>query len=138
MRIVDREKQKDAREGSLEEIRNWYARRLTPLAFRGLRGMLLPAADLFCRKAVLSGGQIVPMVLTLAGMGLMAGADLWLSPLMGLWAGVGFKCLLVLATLPLIWATGVVSRKELAWAKDRVVGKLRSLMRRNPGEGDAA
>jgi len=81
--------------------------------------------------------QIVPIVLTVAGMGLMVGADLLLSPLMGLWAGLALKCALLLATLPLIWATGVVSRKELAWAKDRVVGKLRSLLRRNAGEGDA-
>lgn len=49
----------NVRTEQLAEIRQWYAKRLTPLAERGLKDMLLPGGKLFCHRIVSREGRIV-------------------------------------------------------------------------------
>ncbi|KPJ52994.1 MAG: hypothetical protein AMS16_05715 [Planctomycetes bacterium DG_58] len=106
--------------------------------------VLIPAFGLYGAAAALAGSflvrfvvafalgervyavpwQVRPMLCVLA-CGLLLGlVDFWVSPRLSLWASVIFKTALFLSIVPLAWLSGVVNRKEIAFALELLRQKL--------------
>ena len=74
--------------------------------------------------------QLWGIIKAVAGIAVLGGLDMWLSPYLGLGASIALKTTLFVLTIPTVCLAGVISTSELSYGCGLVAGKIRNVFGR--------